>query len=71
MCSCHRFQISVVMIHFRFIKAVGDNSPEVRDHDSSNVLFILCTLSAKTVTCYRTLFYRLEKSRLHYKFIIG
>ena len=32
--SCHRFQISVV-IHFRFIKAVGDNSTEVRDPDSS------------------------------------
>ena len=25
------------------------------------VMFILCTLSAKTVTCYRTLFYRLER----------
>ena len=34
MSSCHRFQISVV-IHFRFIKAVGDNAPEVRDRDSS------------------------------------
>ena len=34
MSSCHIFQISVV-IHFRFIKAVGANSPEVRDRDSS------------------------------------
>ena len=33
MSSYHRFQISVV-IHFRFIIAVGDNSPEVRDRDS-------------------------------------
>ena len=37
----------------------------------SIVVFILCTLSAKTMTYYRTLFYRLEKSRLHYIFIIG
>ena len=33
------------------------------------VAFMLCTLSAKAVTYYRTLFYRLEKSHLHYEFI--